>query len=163
MRQRIAGREPELDKPLAAPTEIELRVSALLPEDYVGDVHVRLSLYKRIAAAADEPELDELTAELVDRFGPLPPPAVALLRLARLRLAARALGVRKLDFGAQGGYVLFEEQNAVDPRAVIRLVQDKSRDFRLEGPLKLRVSRELDEEEERFDFAGQLLSRLRAA
>ena len=158
-----AGREPELDKPLAAPTEIELRVSALLPEDYVGDVHVRLSLYKRIAAAADEPQLDELTAELVDRFGPLPPPAVALLRLARLRLAARALGVRKLDFGAQGGYVLFEEQNAVDPRAVIRLVQDKSRDFRLEGPLKLRVSRELDEEEERFDFAGQLLSRLRAA
>lgn len=157
------GREPVLDKPLGAPTEIELRLPALLPEAYVGDVHVRLSLYKRIAAAPDEPAIDELTAELVDRFGLLPAPAVALLRLTRLRLAARTLGVRKLDLGAQGGYVLFEEENSVDPRAVIRLLQDKSREYRLDGPLKLRVSRDLEEEDERFDFAGSLLSRLRAA
>ncbi|MGE3667368.1 MAG: transcription-repair coupling factor, partial [Steroidobacteraceae bacterium] len=156
------GREPALDQPLGAPTEIELRLPALLPEDYVGDVHVRLALYKRIAAAADEPALDELTAELVDRFGPLPGPAVALLRVTRLRLAARVLGVRKLDLGAQGGYVLFEAQNAVDPRAVVRLIQDKSREYRLDGPLKLRVSRDLEEEDERFDFAGHLLARLRA-
>jgi len=157
------GREPQLDRPLGAPTEIELRLPALLPESYVGDVHVRLALYKRIAAAADEPAIDDLTAELVDRFGPLPGPAIALLRLARLKLAARALGVRKLDLGPQGGYVLFEEENAVDPRAVIRLVQDRSREYRLDGPLKLRVARDLDEEDERFDFAATLLSRLRAA
>ena len=158
-----AGREPALDQPLGAPTEVELRLPALLPDTYVGDVHVRLGLYKRIAAAPDEVALDELTAELVDRFGPLPPPATALLRLTRLRLAARALGVRKLDLGAQGGYVLFGEDNAVDPRAVIRLVQDSSREYRLDGPLKLRISRDLDEEDERFEFAGQLLARLRAA
>lgn len=56
------GREPALDQPLGAPTEVELRLPALLPESYVGDVHVRLALYKRIAAAADEPALDDLTA-----------------------------------------------------------------------------------------------------
>jgi transcription-repair coupling factor (superfamily II helicase) len=157
------GREPALDQPLGAPTEIELRLPALLPETYVGDVHVRLALYKRIAAAADEPALDDLTAELVDRFGPLPEPAAALLRVTRLRLAARALGVRKLDLGAQGGYLLFEAQNSVDPRAVVRLIQDGSRDYRLDGPLKLRVARDLEEEDERFDFASELLARLRAA
>jgi transcription-repair coupling factor (superfamily II helicase) len=156
------GREPALEQPLGAPTEIELRLPALLPEDYVGDVHVRLALYKRIAAAADEPALDDLTAELVDRFGELPGPAVALLRITRLRLAARAIGVRKLDLGAQGGYLLFEESNAVDPRAVVRLIQDKSREYRLDGPLRLRVSRGLEDEDERFDFAGRLLARLRA-
>ena len=104
-----AGREPVLDQPLAAPTEVELRLPALLPESYVSDVHVRLGLYTRIAAAPDEAALDELTAELVDRFGPLPEPA---LRCGAdgLRLA-HALGVRKLDLGAQGGYVLFEREN----------------------------------------------------
>ncbi len=157
------GREPALDQPLGSPTEVELRLPVLLPEAYVGDVHVRLSLYKRIAAAVDEAAIDELTAELVDRFGPLPVAAIALLRVTRLRLAARALGVRKLDLGMQGGYLLFEETNSVDPRAVIRLVQDKSREFRLDGPLKLRVSRDLEEEDERFDFAASLLARLRAA
>ena len=85
-----AGREPVLDQPLAAATEVELRLPAFLPESYVGDVHVRLSLYKRIAAAADDAELDDLTAELHDRFGPLPPPAHNLLRIAKLKLAARA-------------------------------------------------------------------------
>jgi transcription-repair coupling factor (superfamily II helicase) len=154
------GREPELERPLAAATEVELRVPVFLPEAYIGDVHVRLSLYKRIAAADSDEALDDLAAELVDRFGPLPPAAQHLLRIARLKLRARALGVRRLDLGPQGGHVQFEERNAVDPRAVIRLVQHPDREFRLEGPLKLRVSRELSKDNERFEYAGQLLQRL---
>ena len=154
------GREVALDAPLAAQTEVEMRVPSLLPEEYVGDVHVRLALYKRIAAAADDATLDELTAELVDRFGPLPQPAQNLLRTARLRLVARRIAVRRLDFGAHGGYVLFEKDNRADPTAVIRLIQDRSRDYRLEGPLKLRVSQDLDDEAERFDFVAALLARL---
>ena len=117
------GREPVLDRPLAATAEVELRLPALLPESYVADVPVRLALYKRLAAAPDNAAIDALTEEIVDRFGPLPPPATNLLRVARLKLAARAIGIRRLDLGAQGGYALFEEQNQVDPRAVIRLVQ----------------------------------------
>ena len=154
------GRDIALDAPLVAQTEVEMRVPALLPEDYVADVHMRLALYKRIAAATDDATLDELTAELVDRFGPLPQPAQNLLRTGRLRLAARRLAVRRLDFGAHGGYVLFERENHADPAAVIRLIQDRSRDYRLEGPLKLRVSHELDDEAERFDFVAALLARL---
>ncbi|TLY76462.1 MAG: transcription-repair coupling factor [Gammaproteobacteria bacterium] len=155
-----AGREPLLDQPLAAATEVELRLPAFLPEVYVGDVHVRLSLYKRIAAADSDAALDELTAEIHDRFGPLPPVAQSLLRLARLKLTARTLGVRRLDLGPQGGSVLFEERSAIDPATVVRMIQTGARAYRLEGPLKLRVSRQLPTENARFEFAADLLRRL---
>ncbi len=155
-----AGRTIPMDAPLAAQSEVELRVPALLPEAYVADVHVRLALYKRIAAAPDDEALNELTAELVDRFGELPAAAVNLLRTNRLRLVARRLGLRRVDFGAHGGYVLFEERHSVDPGSVIRLIQDRSREYRLEGPLKLRVSRALEDDAARFDFVAGLLARL---
>jgi transcription-repair coupling factor (superfamily II helicase) len=156
------GRKLDLEAPLASQSEIELRVPALLPENFVADVHVRLALYKRIAAATEDDGLDELTAELVDRFGELPPQTQNLLRNARLRLIAKRLGIRRLDFGAHGGYLMFEAENRIDPRAVIRLIQDRSREYRLEGPLKLRISRDLDDEAERYEFVGDLLRKLSA-
>jgi transcription-repair coupling factor (superfamily II helicase) len=155
-----AGHEPVLDQPLAAATEVELRLPAFLPEAYISDVHVRLSLYKRIAAADSDSALDDLMAELHDRFGPLPPAAQSLLRIARLKLGARALGVRRLDIGPQGGTVLFEERSGVEPATLVRMIQKGGREFRLEGPLKLRVSRQLPAESARFEFAAELLRRL---
>jgi len=155
-----AGHEPVLDQPLAAATEVELRLPAFLPEAYIGDVHVRLSLYKRVAAADSDGALDDLMAELHDRFGPLPPAAQSLLRIARLKLGARALGVRRLDLGPQGGTVLFEERSGVEPATLVRMIHKGGREFRLEGPLKLRVSRQLPAESARFEFAAELLRRL---
>jgi transcription-repair coupling factor (superfamily II helicase) len=157
------GREPVLDRPLAATAEVELRLPALLPESYVADVPTRLALYKRLAAAPGNAAIDELTEEMVDRFGPLPPPAVNLLRVARLKLAARAIGIRRLDLGPTGGYSLFEESNQVDPKAVIRLVQHPDRDYRLEGALKLRISVETESDAERFEFAERFLGELRGS
>ena len=157
-----SGKEPDLDQPLAAATEIELRVAALLPEEYIDDVHVRLALYKRIASATDPALIDELLAELTDRFGALPEAGQNLLRIARLRIDARRLGIRRLDLGAQGGSLTFEAENSVDASAVLKLVQRESREYRLEGPLKLRVSRALPKEAERFAFATVLLKRLAA-
>ncbi len=157
------GREPVLDRPLAATAEVELRLPALLPVDYVADVPVRLAMYKRLAAAPDNAAIDLLTEEIVDRFGPLPPPATNLLRVARLKLTARAIGIRRLDLGPQGGYALFEETNQVDPRAVIRLVQHPDRDYKLEGALKLRIYVESEDDAERFEFAEKFLAELRGA
>jgi transcription-repair coupling factor (superfamily II helicase) len=155
-----SGREPLLDQPLAAATEIELRVAALLPEDYIEDVQVRLSLYKRIAGATAAMEVDELLGELIDRFGPLPEAGQNLLRIARLRIDARRLGVRRLDLGPQGGSVSFEAENSVNAGAVLRLVQREARHYRLDGPLRLRISRAFPKEAERFSFAAELLKRL---
>jgi transcription-repair coupling factor (superfamily II helicase) len=153
------GREPDLNRPLAAATEVNLHLPALLPESFVGDVHMRLGLYKRIAAAADAPALDELQAELVDRFGELPAPATTLLRVARLTLAARAAGVRRLDVGAQSSYLVFEPENRVDPRRLLQLMQQEPRIYRLEGPLKLRVGLGAGDAD-RADIAQALLTRL---
>jgi transcription-repair coupling factor (superfamily II helicase) len=154
------GREPALDAPLSGQAEVEMRVPALFPEAYVGDVHLRLALYKRIAAAPGDTEIDDLTSEIVDRFGELPPQAANLLRIARLRVRARRLGVRRMDFGSHGGHLVFEAQNSVDPKAVLRLIQDRSRRFRLDGPLKLRVSEDLETDGERFEFVAGLLGQL---
>ncbi|MBW4051282.1 MAG: transcription-repair coupling factor [Proteobacteria bacterium] len=154
------GREPALDKPLAAATEVELRLPAFLPEAFIADVHVRLGLYKRIAAAESAEALEDLTAEVHDRFGALPPPAQSLIRIAKLKLTARALGIRRLDLGPQGGSVTFEERNAVEPAAVVRLMQQAPREYRLEGPLRLRIARAMPTEEARFDFGASLMKRL---
>ncbi|HEV2271814.1 MAG TPA: transcription-repair coupling factor [Steroidobacteraceae bacterium] len=156
------GREPVLDKPLAAATEVELRLPAFLPEAFIGDVHVRLGLYKRVAAAESAEALDDLTAEVHDRFGALPAPAQSLIRIAKLKLTARALGIRRLDLGPQGGSVTFEERNAIEPASVVRMMQQAPREYRLEGPLRLRITRAMPTEEARFDFGASLMKRLAA-
>ena len=154
-----AGRAPALERPLAAVSEVELHVPALLPEDFVPDVHLRLSLYQRIAAASAL-ELQDMGGELVDRFGPLPAVAGNLLQLAMLRLRARELGIRRLDLGPQGGSVQFEQENRIDATAVIRLIQRPAHDYRMDGPLKLRFSRGLSAIPARFEFARALLAEL---
>ncbi|MBV8783082.1 MAG: DEAD/DEAH box helicase, partial [Gammaproteobacteria bacterium] len=157
-----SGQEPVLDRPLAAATEVELRLPAFLPESYVADVHVRLSLYKRIAAADSDAALDELLAEIHDRFGPPPPVAQNLLRVAKLKLRARTLGVRRLDLGPQGGSVLFEADARIEPASLVRLIQRQPREYRLDGPQRLRITRTLATEASRFAYAGELLERLGA-
>ncbi|MEO6368968.1 MAG: transcription-repair coupling factor [Steroidobacteraceae bacterium] len=133
------GTDPALARPLAATAEVNLHMPALLPADYVGDVQTRLGLYKRIAAAPDTQSLDDLQTEIGDRFGPLPLPAQQLVHVARLTQRCRAAGVRRLDVGANSSYLVFEEQNQIDPAAIIRLIQREPRIYRLEGALKLRV------------------------
>ncbi|MEZ5499241.1 MAG: transcription-repair coupling factor [Steroidobacteraceae bacterium] len=156
-----AGRTAELDRPLAAPAEVELHVPALLPEEYVGDVHVRLGLYKRIASAAGAAELDELGVEIVDRFGaPLPPAAANLLRAAALTLRARRLGMRRMELGPQGGYLSFTEHSTADPAVLVRLASDSSGRCRFDGPLKLRINAVLDSGQQRFALADELLTAL---
>jgi transcription-repair coupling factor (superfamily II helicase) len=152
-----SGKQPDLERPLDAGPEVELHLPALIPEDYVPDVHLRLVLYKRIASVAAREELDDLKAELIDRFGPLPPYTVSLLRLAQLKLRAAKLGIRKIDAGAASGYAIFEEQNAIDPKRVLKLVQGRPKEYRLDGPLKLRFTHDARSEEKLFQRIEQLL------
>ncbi|MCC7462594.1 MAG: transcription-repair coupling factor [Gammaproteobacteria bacterium] len=156
-----AGRQPLLERPLAALTDVELHVPALLPEDQVPDVHLRLALYQRIAGA-DAAALEDLRGELIDRFGPLPDPAAHLLAIAALRLRARALGIRRLELTTQGGSVAFEERNRVEPASVLALIQKQPRELRFEGPLRLRLTRALPTPAERFACAERLLNSLEA-
>lgn len=86
---------PELDRPLDHGPEIDLQSPALIPDDYLPDVHSRLILYKRIASATDAGALRELQVEMIDRFGLLPAPLKHLFRVTELKLRALPLGVRR--------------------------------------------------------------------
>jgi transcription-repair coupling factor (superfamily II helicase) len=154
------GREPELEKPLQAGCELDLQLPALLPEDYIPDVHLRLQLYKRMAAAADDAGLDDLQSEMIDRFGPLPPPARTLLQIHRLRHRALALGIRRLEVGATAGVIEFAREHRVDPQRVIRLVQRKDGRYRLDGEQRLRIRLVAADAASRIAEAGALLEEL---
>jgi transcription-repair coupling factor (superfamily II helicase) len=155
-----AGREPDLERPLHAGPEVDLHLPALIPEHYLPDVHLRLVLYKRIAAAPDQAALDELEAELVDRFGPLLPATQNLFRVTRLRLRAAALGLTRLDVGPLGGLVDFGAEHRVDPAVVLRLVQKEPKSYRLDGPTRLRFTRRSEGEAARLATAAALLAAL---
>ena len=154
------GREPDFDQPLHAGAEVDLQLPALLPEDTIPDVHLRLQLYKRMAAASDNAELDDLQAEMIDRFGPLPPPALTLLQIHRLRLRAARLGIRRMELGAHAGVVEFGSGHRVDPARVIRLMEKAGSRYRLDGQQRLRLRLEAPEAAARFKAAERLLDDL---
>lgn len=154
------GEVADLDKPLHAGAEINLHVPALLPEDYVPDVHLRLMLYKRIASARSESDLRELQVELIDRFGLLPQPAKNYMRLASLKLRAIELGIEKIDASDHGGYVVFAEQTATDPVALVTLVQNQGQVYRLSGAHRLQFRLDLEDPEIRFSHTEKLLETL---
>ncbi|HYB51876.1 MAG TPA: transcription-repair coupling factor [Burkholderiaceae bacterium] len=133
-----AGREPDLLQPLAATTEINLHVPALLPSDYVPDVHQRLSLYKKLATAADLETIVALQEEIVDRFGRLPAPARALVDTHRLRLDAQRIGVRRIDAGPGAMLLHFVERPPIELSRIVDLLKKESR-VRLAGQDRLRI------------------------
>ena len=155
-----SGKIPQLDQPMHQGPEVDLHVASLLPDSYLPDVHLRLVLYKRIAAAASEEELRELQVEMIDRFGLLPEPAKNLFRIAGYKQAARTLGLRKIDVGPGGGSVTFERDTRVEPATLIRYVQQNARTHRLEGGTKLRFTLKLEKDEQRFVAVEQLLEAL---
>jgi transcription-repair coupling factor (superfamily II helicase) len=157
-----AGKSPELEKPLHHGPEIDLHVSALLPEAYLPDVHARLVLYKRISSVQSVAELDDLQAETMDRFGPLPDPARNLFRIARLKVVAAPLAVERMDVATSGGSVTFGDDTPIDPAALILLLQKSSRTIRFDGPKKIRFTGKWEETEERFSAAQKLLENLTA-
>ncbi|KPK60573.1 MAG: transcription-repair coupling factor [Gammaproteobacteria bacterium SG8_31] len=157
-----SGREPDLARPLHDGTEVEMGVTALLPEDFIPDVHTRLVLYKRIASAEDADTLRDLQVELIDRFGLLPEAAKMLFRATEVKLRASALAIQRIEAGPSGGHILFNAATPVEPAAIIRLVQEEGRRFKLDGQHKLRFSLELPDTEKRFHHVHTLLDQLGA-
>ncbi|MCH7833729.1 MAG: transcription-repair coupling factor, partial [Proteobacteria bacterium] len=155
-----AGLEPDLNAPLNAGIDINLHVTALLPEDYVPDVHLRLILYKRVSAASTTTDLRELQVELIDRFGLLPDPARNLLRIAAIKRQATALGLEKIDVADHGGFIVFGEESHIDPVVLVQLVQNDGQGYRLQGSHRLVFRAELGGLEQRFKMIENLLEQL---
>ncbi|MBA1444948.1 MAG: transcription-repair coupling factor [Chromatiales bacterium] len=155
-----AGEQPTLDRPLDHGTEIELGIAALLPEDYLPDVHSRLVLYKRIASAATHDELRELQVEMIDRFGLLPQTAKNLFAITELKLRAHPLGIRKIEAGPKGARMLFASDPKIDPANLIRLIQTRPQMYKMDGGDKLRYIQDMPDPIERVNEIDVLIDRL---
>lgn len=156
VKQLKAGKEPDLDAPLGVTTEINLHTPALLPNNYCPDVHERLVIYKRLANCNDDDALDSMQEELIDRFGLLPEPGEALMACHRLRIAAKALGIVKIDASDAAIQLQFNPKADLDPMKLINLLQ-RDRRCRMNGPDKLRVTVQLGNVNHRAEFVKNLL------
>ncbi|HEY5896602.1 MAG TPA: transcription-repair coupling factor [Burkholderiales bacterium] len=162
VRRLKAGKAIDIDDGIDVTTEVNLHVPALLPEAYCSDVHERLSLYKRLADAQSREALDALREELVDRFGDLPDPARALLQCHEVRLAARPLGVQRVDATHEAVQLQFVKNPPLDAGKVIAFIQKKGRSARLAGPDRLRVEAKLPAWQERAQAVKDILQQLAA-
>ena len=159
VKQLKAGKEPDLSAPLGVTTEINLHTPALLPNDYCPDVHERLVLYKRLANCNDDDDLDTMQEELIDRFGLLPEQGEALMACHRLRIAAKPLGINKIDASDSAIQLHFAPSTELDPTKLIALLQ-RDRRCRMNGPDKLRVTVQYPGIAQRADFIKNLLKEL---
>ena len=153
-----AGQHPNLDRPLDHGAEIDLQLPALLPDDYLPDVHSRLVLYKRIASANSKEELREIQVEMIDRFGLLPEPTKNLFGITELKLKANPLGIRKIEAGPSGGRILFEGEPKIDPGQIIRLIQTRPKEYKLDGSQKIRFFKELGDPQQRISQVTDILN-----
>lgn len=155
-----SGKELELENVLPHSTEIDLQVTALIPETYLPDVHLRLQCYKRIASTKTSAELDEIQVEMIDRFGLLPDAAKNLFAISELKQKAENLGILKIEANAKGGKIEFGDKPQVDPIRIIHLIQNQSQRFKLDGPTILRFTLDTHEPKDRIALIGKVLEML---
>ena len=134
------GKEPTLENLLQKQTEVDLKLPALLPDDYIHDVNARLGMYKRVASCANLGDIDELQVELIDRFGLLPDAAKNLFSLQQLKMQASNLGITKIEANPKGGYFEFSQNTKVNPSFIIGLIQSAPHIYKMEGANKLRFA-----------------------
>ena len=155
-----AGKIPEITAPIYQGPEINLGLSAIIPEDYIGDIHTRLIMYKRISNAKDKPQIQQLHVELIDRFGLLPQPVKNLLLVTELKLLAAKLGITRISSSLQQGKIEFGEQPNIDALALIQLIQLHATRYQLDGPSRLKFKLDSIENEDRIHEIHALLMKL---
>ncbi|WP_286800364.1 transcription-repair coupling factor [Acinetobacter sp. UBA2063] len=154
------GKTPNFDAPLSLTAEINLHMPALIPDDYLGDVHQRLLFYKRISNTDTQEKLDNIRMELIDRFGIPPQPVKQLFSVHQIRLRAEQLGITKVDINSNGGYIEFSPDTPVQAISIIQLMQKNPTYYRMEGGHRLKVMVQLAEYDKRIQFIVELLNKL---
>ncbi|MFT4748530.1 MAG: transcription-repair coupling factor (superfamily II helicase) [Pseudohongiellaceae bacterium] len=156
-----SGKSPDIALNQDKTIDINLRIPALIPEDYLPDVHTRLIMYKRLATAKTSDELEDLQVEMIDRFGLLPVPLKRLVRVTALKLRAQKLGIRKVDANVKNGRIEFSPNTAVDPLSLVQLIQRDPMTFKLTGANQLHFIHDCEDHEDKLHFIDQLLDKIK--
>lgn len=154
------GKQADIEQALKESIDINLRIPALIPADYLPDVHLRLVMYKRLANADSDDTLRDLQVEMIDRFGLLPEQTKNLFRVTQIKIRADKLGITKLEANSRGGRVEFSGNTQVDPLQIVKLVQSQPRIYKLEGTNQLKFALDLESTEKRLQSVVDLLEYL---
>jgi transcription-repair coupling factor (superfamily II helicase) len=155
-----SGKQPELDLPAEIGPEVDLQSPALIPEDYLPDIHARLVLYKRIANAETREDLRDLQVEMIDRFGLLPEPVKTLFSVTELKQEAQKLGLKKIEANAAGGRLVFANDPKINTDRLILLIQTQAQVYKFDGADKLRFIKKFESTEQKLEFIRGLLAEL---
>ena len=155
------GEEPNWDPADKQDADIEAYVSTLLPESYLPDVNMRLTLYKRLSNCHDTEALQQFKAELIDRFGSLPDETVDLLQLCDLKHAANLIGIKRINLSRQATTVEFNAQPKLNSEYLVELIQTESTIYRLQGADILRIKHQSELFDEQIKQVKQCLLALR--
>ncbi|MDO9423986.1 MAG: transcription-repair coupling factor [Methylobacter sp.] len=155
-----SGKQPELDMPMDRGPEVDLQTSALIPEDYLPDIHGRLVLYKRISNTETKEDLRELQVEMIDRFGLFPEPVKTLFSVTELKQQAEKLGIKKIEANAGGGRIIFSATPAINTDQLIFLIQTQAQVYKFDGADKLRFIKPFETTEQKLEFITELLDKL---
>jgi len=156
-----SGSSPNSDLDLDKSIEINLRIPALIPEDYLPDVHTRLIMYKRISASTDDRDLQELQVEMIDRFGLLPRPLKLLFRVTLLKLKAEKYGIKKIDASAKSGRIEFMAQTPIDPLSLVQMIQQEPQTYKLGSANHLQFNHNCSDADDKLNFIDELLDKLK--
>lgn len=158
-----SGKKMALDLPLRQGAEVNLQLTALIPEDYLPDVHSRLILYKRIANAKNMNALQELQVEMIDRFGLLPPATKNLFKVTEFKLKAEQLGIRKIEASAKSGKIDFDTTPNINPDKIIAMIRTKPQHFKLVGSQQIKFMFDMETPDQRFEVIEKLLNQLQTS
>ncbi|WP_374571111.1 transcription-repair coupling factor [Phenylobacterium sp.] len=140
--------------------QINTGAAVLIPEDYVPDLNVRLALYRRLSDAEKADDREALAAELIDRFGPLPPEAGQLLKVVAIKGMCRQANVAKIDVGPKGAVVSFRGDEFKNPVGLVGYVQRHAAVWRVRPDNKVVVKGEWETPTERLNAAERILTEL---
>jgi transcription-repair coupling factor (superfamily II helicase) len=140
--------------------QITIGTPVLIPEQYVGDLNVRLSLYRRLAEIDDEREIDAFGAELVDRFGPLPEEVEHLLGIVAIKTLSRRANVEKIDTGPKGAVISFRDDAFADPMGLVGYIREQGPAARVRPDMKVVFFDDWESPEERLRGTTGILRRL---
>ncbi len=155
-----SGKQPELDTPMNRGAKVDLQTAALIPEDYLPDIHARLVLYKRISSADTLADLHELQVEMIDRFGLLPEPVKTLFSVTELKQKAETMGIKKIEANIGGGRIIFTSEPNINTEQLITLIQTQAQIYKFDGADKLRFIKPFENTEQKLTFINELLEKL---
>ncbi len=154
------GKNPEQETAAHHGTEIEMHIPALIPDDYLADIHTRLVMYKRIANAQDDVELKDIQVEMIDRFGLLSDQIKNLFAVTSLKLKATPMDILSIDYSDNGGKIIFSDEPNIDQMKIINLIQTKGVLYKLESNNKLKLLKKINDTEQQFQYLNELLDHL---